>query len=90
MSSIEVYASDNYFTSTPSQASRDKCLCGSYVRNTDTECRAALNDKCFNDIVVGTDQTFKPILEKFVTDCEKDAGVMFFFLFLFRHFLKLN
>lgn len=75
MSSIEVYGSDNYFTST--QAARDKCLCGSYVRNTDTECRAALNDKCFNDVVVGTtDQTFKTILEKFVTDCENDARVM--------------
>lgn len=73
MNSIEVYGSNTYFTS--SQYPNDKCLCGSYVSNTDKDCRIILNDKCFNDVVVGTDTRFRAFVEKLIDDCEKDAGV---------------
>jgi hypothetical protein len=76
MNSIEVFASNAYFTT--SQSANDKCLCGTYVTNTDKDCRNVLNDKCFSDVVVGTDTRFRTILEKLIDDCEKDNAVIVF------------
>jgi len=77
MSSIEIYASNNYFTS---QYQNDKCLCGQFVSNTDNDCRDVLQDKCFQNII-GQDTETQKLFEKLIQDCKTDFAVSFLVIF---------
>jgi len=78
MSSIEIYASNNYFTT--SQYQNDKCLCGQFVSNTDKDCRDVLQDKCFQNII-GQDTETQKLFEKLIQDCKTDFAVSFLVIF---------
>ena len=72
MSRIEVYGSNNYFTTT--QYSNDTCLCGKYIKSKDDDCRIALQDKCLTAII-GKNTELDQLLEKLVQDCRLDLNV---------------
>jgi hypothetical protein len=95
LASIEVYGSNNYFTTT--QYSRDKCLCGQYrTGGIDPpppnailldDCRIALQDKCLTAII-GKNSELDKLFEKFVQDCALDLNVRDKFLKIDIHFSK--
>ena len=72
MNSIEVYGSNNYFTST--EYPNDKCLCGQYFSSSDTDCRNILQDKCFLSIL-GKNAELDQFFEKLIQDCKTDFAV---------------
>ncbi len=72
MGCIEVYGSNNYFTTT--QYSNDTCLCGQYTKSKDDDCRNALQDKCLTAII-GKNSELDQLFEKFVKDCVLDLNV---------------
>ena len=82
MACIEVYGSNNYFTTT--QYSNDKCLCGQYItggidpppRNPILldDCRNALQDRCLTAII-GKNSELDQLFERFVQDCVADLNV---------------